>query len=209
MGRPGFVKVQAKPREPADLGSWALLYGLQWNSSPQQKTHRCEGRPAGRERSCRGGSNQAETRRGRWSDPAHRSRRRQQETEPNHRAGAEKPTTNGGATGAGSANNQRQNEGDNVNTGRTQARGTGREGLPADRQTGSISELRSTPTRRAGWTGRIVTTIGAIIALTGLAEPAGADELVSARKPSFRAEICANSWHPGRDFGTNPGDGGA
>ena len=33
--------------------------------------------------------------------------------------------------------------------------------------------------------------------------------LVSARKPSFRAEICANSWHPGRDFGTNPGDGGA
>ena len=31
----------------------------------------------------------------------------------------------------------------------------------------------------------------------------------SARKPSFRAEICANSWHPGRDFGTNPGDGGA
>ena len=27
--------------------------------------------------------------------------------------------------------------------------------------------------------------------------------LVSARKPSFRAEICANSWHPGRDFGTD------
>ena len=28
------------------------------------------------------------------------------------------------------------------------------------------------------------------------------DELVSARKPPFRAEICANSWHPERDFGT-------
>ena len=28
-------------------------------------------------------------------------------------------------------------------------------------------------------------------------------ELVSARKPPFRAEICANSWHPERDFGTN------
>ena len=27
-------------------------------------------------------------------------------------------------------------------------------------------------------------------------------ELVSARKPPFRAEICANSWHPERDFGT-------
>ena len=27
--------------------------------------------------------------------------------------------------------------------------------------------------------------------------------LVSARKPSFRGEICANSWHPGRDFGTD------
>ena len=37
----------------------------------------------------------------------------------------------------------------------------------------------------------------------------GQEFVWSARKPSFRAEICANSWHPGRDFGTNPGDGGA
>ena len=29
------------------------------------------------------------------------------------------------------------------------------------------------------------------------------DELVSARKPPFRAEICANSWHSGGDVGAN------
>ena len=43
----------------------------------------------------------------------------------------------------------------------------------------------------------------------GVGRVGRASELVSARKPSFPAEICANSWHPGRDFGTNPGDGGA
>ena len=42
----------------------------------------------------------------------------------------------------------------------------------------------------------------------GLAPPAAPPAVrlryvVSARKPSFRAEICANSWHPGRDFGTD------
>ena len=33
--------------------------------------------------------------------------------------------------------------------------------------------------------------------------------LVSARKPPFRAEICANSWHPERDFARTGHDGGA
>ena len=86
---PAVLKVQGKPQARANLRSWVLLYGLQWKSSPQQKTHKCERRPAGRERGWRRGSNQAETKRGLWGDPPHRSRRKEQETEPDHRAGAE------------------------------------------------------------------------------------------------------------------------
>ena len=52
----------------------------------------------------------------------------------------------------------------------------------------------------------LMTTVEATLSGNGID---GDAELVSARKPSFRAEICANSWHPGRDFGTNSGDGGA
>ena len=66
-----------------------------------------------------------------------------------------------------------------MDTGTTQTRGRGRGGHSPHRRAGSISELRSTPTRRTDWAGRIITTIAAIIALAGLASPATADDMVS------------------------------
>ena len=68
---------------------------------------------------------------------------------------------------------------------------------PAGRPRGGSINVKVEPSRRIG-EGRL-----------GIFVEVNDHYLVSARKPSFRAEICANSWHPGRDFGTNPGDGGA
>ena len=55
---PALLKAQGKPREPADLRGWTLLYGVQWKSSPRQSTRRCEQRPADRKRRSRRGSDQ-------------------------------------------------------------------------------------------------------------------------------------------------------
>ncbi len=66
-----------------------------------------------------------------------------------------------------------------METGSIQPRGRGRGGRTAERTRGSISELRSTATRGAGWKRRLVTTIATITALAGLAGPATADELVT------------------------------
>ena len=66
-----------------------------------------------------------------------------------------------------------------METGSIQPRGRGRGGRTAERTSGSISELRSTATRGAGWKRRLVTTIATITALAGLAGPATADELVT------------------------------
>ena len=63
-----------------------------------------------------------------------------------------------------------------METGSIQPRGRGRGGRTAERTSGSISELRSTATRGAGWKRRLVTTIATITALAG---PATADELVT------------------------------
>ena len=81
------TSAQGEPQEPAHLHSWPLLYGLQWKSSRQQKTHRCKRRPAGRERSPRHGSKSERSEQRRSSDPAHRWQRREHGTEPDRRAG--------------------------------------------------------------------------------------------------------------------------
>ena len=60
-------------------------------------------------------------------------------------------------------------------TGTTHARG----GRSADQRAGLNVERRSTMTRRAGWTARLVTTLAVILALTGGARPAAADDLVT------------------------------
>ena len=57
----------------------------------------------------------------------------------------------------------------------THARG----GRSADQRAGLNVERRSTMTRRAGWTARLVTTTAVIVALIGVARPAAADDLVT------------------------------
>ena len=66
-----------------------------------------------------------------------------------------------------------------METGSTQLRGRGRGGRTPERTSGSISELRSTATRGAGWKRRLVTTIAVIVALIGGAGPAAAQVLVT------------------------------
>ena len=68
---------QEEPQEPADLRREKLLYGPQWQSSPQPETHRRELQPASRERGSQGGSNQNEARPGQSSDANDCSRHRQ------------------------------------------------------------------------------------------------------------------------------------
>ena len=89
-----------------------------------------------------------------------------------------------------------------MNTGRTQARGTGRGGHSADRRAGCINELRSTPTRRAGWTGRIITTIAVILALIGGAGPAGADVLVTNINGASIAGLALSEYDVAQPFTT-------
>ena len=66
-----------------------------------------------------------------------------------------------------------------MRAGKTELRGTSREGHTANRRRGWIGKLRSTATQRGGWAARLVTTIAAIAALAVLATPVAADDLVS------------------------------
>ena len=63
--------------------------------------------------------------------------------------------------------------------GKTQLRGTSREGHTANRRRGWIGKLRSTTTQRAEGTARLITTIAVIVALIGVAGPAAAQVLVT------------------------------
>ena len=66
-----------------------------------------------------------------------------------------------------------------METGKTQLRGTSREGHTANRRRGWIGKLRSTTTQRAEGTARLITTIAVIVALIGGAGPAAAQVLVT------------------------------
>ena len=66
-----------------------------------------------------------------------------------------------------------------METGKTQLRGTSREGHTANRRRGWIGKLRSTATQPAEGTARLITTIAMIVALIGGAGPAAAQVLVS------------------------------
>ena len=66
-----------------------------------------------------------------------------------------------------------------MRAGKTQLRGTSREGHTANRRRGWIGKLRSTTTQLAEGTARLITTIAVIVALIGGAGPAAADDLVS------------------------------
>ena len=66
-----------------------------------------------------------------------------------------------------------------VRAGKTQLRGTSREGHTANRRRGWIGKLRSTTTQRAEGTARLITTIAVIVALIGGAGPAAAQVLVT------------------------------
>ena len=66
-----------------------------------------------------------------------------------------------------------------METGKTQLRGTSREGHTASRRRGWIGKLRSTTTQRAEGTARLITTIAVIVALIGGAGPAAAQVLVT------------------------------
>ena len=66
-----------------------------------------------------------------------------------------------------------------MRAGKTQLRGTSREGHTANRRRGWIGKLRSTTTQRAEGTARLITTIAVIVALIGGAGPAAAQVLVT------------------------------
>ena len=66
-----------------------------------------------------------------------------------------------------------------MRAGKTQRRGTSREGHTANRRRGWIGKLRPTTTQPAEGTARLITTIAVIVALIGGAGPAAADDLVS------------------------------
>ena len=66
-----------------------------------------------------------------------------------------------------------------METGKTELRGTSREGHTANRRRGWIGKLRSTTTQRAKGTVKLITTIAVIVALIGGAGPAAAQVLVT------------------------------
>ena len=66
-----------------------------------------------------------------------------------------------------------------MRAGKTELRGTSREGHTANRRRGWIGKLRSTATQRAEGTARLITTIAVIVALIGGAGPAAAQVLVT------------------------------
>ena len=66
-----------------------------------------------------------------------------------------------------------------MRAGKTEFRGTSREGHTANRRRGWIGKLRSTATQRGGWAARLITTIAVIVALIGGAGPAAAQVLVT------------------------------
>ena len=66
-----------------------------------------------------------------------------------------------------------------MRAGKTELRGTSREGHTANRRRGWIGKLRSTTTQRGGWAARLITTIAVIVALLGGAGPAAAQVLVT------------------------------
>ena len=66
-----------------------------------------------------------------------------------------------------------------MRAGKTQLRGTSREGHTVNRRRGWIGKLRSTTTQRAEGTARLITTIAVIVALIGGAGPAAAQILVT------------------------------
>ena len=81
-----------------------------------------------------------------------------------------------------------------METGKTQLRGTSREGHTANRRRGWIGKLRSTTTQRAEGTARLITTIAVIVALIGGAGPAAAQVLVTnLSEPSTGGEALGDS----------------
>ena len=66
-----------------------------------------------------------------------------------------------------------------MRAGKTELRGTSREGHTANRRRGWIGKLRSTTTQRAEGTAKLITTIAVIVALIGGAGPAAAQVLVT------------------------------
>ena len=66
-----------------------------------------------------------------------------------------------------------------METGTTQARGTGRGGNAAEHTAGSIGEPRARTTGQKGWKAILIPTIAVIVTLAVLGGPAAADDLVS------------------------------
>ena len=95
-----------------------------------------------------------------------------------------------------------------MEAGRTELRGTSREGRTANRGSGWIGKLRSTATQQAQRTTRLITAIIVIVALSVLAAPAAADTLVSnltqgAKPPTDKYKLSVNDFAMPFTTGTN------
>ena len=186
VDRPALVKVQGKPREPADLRGGALRYGPRRKSYGEQKTHRWERRPVGQEHGSRGGTESERGEQRRSNDPAQHPPHREHGTEPDRWPGTNETNQERRVYERRKWKQPEAGRRNRMKAGQTGLRGRGREGYTIARGTPTerVSERQQSQASADGspHTRSVLGSMMAIAMLVGLigaAVPAAGDELVS------------------------------